>query len=144
MNSELGTYDCMSKIISPTNLGAWKNGRELFIKIYKHVGTFPQYEQYGLSDQLRRTGVSVTSNIAEGFGRRTPNDNAYRYSLAQSSLYEIQNQLLIAKDVGYLAPDHIVRLADLTVVVSHLIGGHIRSVNPNNTSKFPVPSSSPQ
>ena len=63
---------------------------------------FPKEEAFGLSSQLRRAAVSFTSNIAEGFSRATKRDKAHFYTIALGSLTEVQNQIIIARDVGLL------------------------------------------
>ncbi len=65
---------------------------------------FPLKEQFGLTSQMRRAAVSITSNIAEGFGRQGYREKIQFYYIAQGSLTELKNQILIAKDVGLLAP----------------------------------------
>ena len=111
-----------------TSLHAWRKAHELSLWIYRATQTYPRYEQYGLADQLRRASVSITSNIAEGFGRRSPADKAYRYGLALGSLYEVQNQLLISRDVGFLDRTTFLEIASLTKDVSRLINRLISSM----------------
>ena len=90
------------KIKNFTDLLVWQRGHKLVIDIYKLTNNFPKEERFGLTDQLRRASVSFTSNIAEGFGRDKFNDKSHFYTMALGSLYEIQNQLLIAKDIKYI------------------------------------------
>lgn len=84
------------------DLHAWQKSHELTIRIYTLTNNFPRSEQFGLTNQIRRATVSVSSNIAEGFGHRTVADRVHFYDMARASLHEVQAQLLIAKDVGYL------------------------------------------
>jgi len=86
-----------------TDLLAWQNGHILVLKIYKLTDKFPQKELYGLGDQIRRAVVSITSNIAEGFGRHTYKEKIQFYYQAHGSLTEVKNQLIIAKDVNYIS-----------------------------------------
>ena len=72
---------------------------------------------------MRRCAVSITSNIAEGFSRNTAKDKCQLYSISHGSLTELQNQLLIAKDVGYIDKDSFNKLANQSVVVAKLING---------------------
>ena len=90
------------KIKNFTDLFIWQRGHKLVIDIYKITEKFPNEEKYGLSDQIKRASVSITSNIAEGFGRDKMNDKAHFYTIALGSIYEIQNQLLIARDLRYI------------------------------------------
>ena len=87
---------------------------------------FPKEETFGLTNQIRRAAVSITSNIAEGFSRRTFKEKVQFYSMALGSLTEVQNQLLIAKDVHYLSTSEFSKLADQSVVVSKITNGLIK------------------
>jgi four helix bundle protein len=113
-------------IKSFTDLVVWREGHKLAIMIYKTTNTFPKEETYSLTDQIRRCAVSITSNIAEGFGRQTYKEKVQYYYQAQGSLTELKNQLLIARDVDYLPQEDFKTLADQAVIVSKLLGGLIR------------------
>ena len=97
----------MNNTINPikdfTDLFSWKESHKLILMIYKMLKKFPKEENFALSDQMRRASVSITSNIAEGFGRQTIKEKIQFYYQAQGSLSEIKNQLIIAKDVGYFS-----------------------------------------
>jgi four helix bundle protein len=80
----------------------WKEGHKLVVMIYKATKRFPKDELFGLTNQIRRAAVSITSNIAEGFSRNTFKDKTNFYAIALGSLTETQNQLLVARDVGYM------------------------------------------
>ena len=111
------------------DLNTWKKGHELVLMIYKHTEGFPTKEKFSLVDQMRRAAVSITSNIAEGFGRNTIKDKVQFYSVAQGSLGELQNQLLIAKDVNYLKDSDFQGIAEQIIVVNKLINGLKRIKN---------------
>lgn len=85
-----------------TDLNAWKEGHELVLMIYKTTEDFPKKETYSIIDQMRRAASSITANIAEGFGRQTYKEKVQFYYIAQESLIELKNFMLIARDVGYL------------------------------------------
>lgn len=116
------------KIRSFTDLHAWKEGHKLVLEVYKISKNFPREEKFGLVDQLRRASVSITSNIAEGFSRKSKKEKTQFLFTALGSLTEVQNQLLIAKDLGYLDKDRFVELAKSSVVISKLINGLIKSL----------------
>ncbi len=122
------------KIKSFTDLFAWQEGHKLVIAIYKETDKFPSKEIFGLTNQMRRAVVSITSNIAEGFSRGTTKDKCQFYSMAQGSLTELQNQLLISRDVGYLDKESFKALAEQTIVVNKLISGLKRIKN----SPYPI------
>ena len=88
---------------------------------YEATKTFPPEELYGLTMQIRRSAVSVPSNIAEGAARSSGREFAHYLSIAKGSLSELETQLLIGKDLGYLKEDG--NLFDLLEHVSRLITG---------------------
>src|SRR3989339_1666628 len=92
-----------NKIKSFTDLFVWQEGHKLLLMIYKETKKFPKEELFCLISQIQRAAVSITSNIAEGFGRQTYKEKVQFYYLAQGSLVELKNQILIAKDIGYLS-----------------------------------------
>src|SRR3989344_8804995 len=114
------------KIESFKDLIAWQKGHELVLEIYKITKAFPKEEQFGLTNQLRRAAISLTSNIAEGFSRRSYKEKLQFYSIALGSLTEIQNQLLIAKDIGLLTAKNFSDIANQTVEVSKVMNGLIK------------------
>lgn len=95
----------MEKIRFFTDLLFWKKGRELTLHVYRITKTFPPEERYGLTSQMRRSAISITSNIAEGFGRRGKADKARFYDISIGSLYELQSQFLIAQDVQLVSKE---------------------------------------
>lgn len=92
----------MDKIKSFTDLIAWKEAHKLVLMIYKTSNSFPKSEVFGLTSQIRRSSVSVSSNIAEGFSRNYAKDKLQFYYIAQGSLTEVQDQLLVARDIHYI------------------------------------------
>lgn len=84
------------------NLEVWKKSRDLTKRVYQVTKGFPAEEKYGLTSQLRRAAVSVSSNIAEGSTRWSKKDQARFYEIAFGSLIEILNQLILADDLGFL------------------------------------------
>lgn len=117
------------KIKSFTDLYAWKEGHKLVLMIYEITEKFPSKETFGLISQMRRSAVSVTSNVAEGFSRNTTKEKYQFYSMAQGSLTELQNQLLIARDVKYLDNSSFQKIAQQTILVNKLINGLKRIKN---------------
>lgn len=115
------------KIKSFTDLHAWQAGHALVLGIYKAIANFPPEEKFGLSNQLRRAAVSITSNIAEGFSRQSRKEKVQFYSIAHGSLSEVQNQLLIARDVKLIPEQLFDRLAKDSVQVHKLISGLMKS-----------------
>lgn len=92
----------MEKIKTFKDLKVWQKGMELVKEIYNITGTFPKDEQYGLTSQMRRAAISIPSNIAEGFRRRYAKEHKQFLSIALGSAAELETQVLIAKDLGYI------------------------------------------
>ena len=113
-------------IKSFTDLEVWKEGHKLVILLYKETDSFPQKEIFALTNQMRRCAVSITSNIAEGFSRQSYKEKVQFYCIAQGSLTELQNQLLIARDVGFLSKEKFKSLAEQSVVVHRIMSGLIK------------------
>lgn len=114
------------KIREFTDLRVWQEGHQLVIAIYKLTKAFPREEMYSLTDQMRRAASSITSNIAEGFGRQGYKEKVQFFYLSQGSLLELKNQLLIARDVGYLGEMQFAALASRANGVHQLLQGLIR------------------
>jgi len=83
------------------DLIVWQRALELTVAIYELSRQFPKEEIYGLTSQMRRASVSVSSNIAEGRGRLSPAEFRQFLGLAQGSLYELRTQLIVAKRLGF-------------------------------------------
>ncbi|PIP86999.1 four helix bundle protein [Candidatus Campbellbacteria bacterium CG22_combo_CG10-13_8_21_14_all_36_13] len=112
-----------NKIKTFTDLEAWKTSHRLVLCIYKVTKTFPKEEIFGLVSQLRRAGVSITSNIAEGFSRKTKKDKEHFYLISIGSLKEVESQLILSKDLGYVSDQDYIQLRELMAKVSMLLYG---------------------
>ncbi len=108
------------------DLRVWQEGHKLVLTVYKATQTFPKEEVFGLSSQLRRAAISVTSNIAEGFSRSSYKDKIHFYSISLGSTTEVQNQLLIAKDIKYIEEIVFREIMNQTVVVHKILNGLIK------------------
>lgn len=109
-------------------LDAWKQAVALVTEIYRSTKGFPNEERYALVDQMKRAAVSVPSNIAEGAARQTSKEFAQFLHMARGSLSELDTQIEIAAQIGYLAPEHRERLDSGVASVSRLLSGLLRSV----------------
>ena len=117
-----------------SDLEVWKQGHELVIRIYKITNTFPKSEIFGLTDQMRRCSVSITSNIAEGFSRYSFKEKLQFFRISAGSITELQNQLIIARDIGYINVQEFQALYEQSVVVLKILNGLIR----NTKTKFQI------
>lgn len=121
------SYEQKKPIKSFTDLDAWKEAHKLVIMIYKITKSFPKEEIFGLTNQMRRSVISVTSNIAEGFSRQSYKDKIQFYSVALGSLTELQSQALAAKDIGFTTQNDFPKVIDQSVIVHKILSGLIKS-----------------
>ena len=110
------------------DLEVWKRGVDLVELIYKLTQAFPPEEKFGLTSQLRRAAVSISSNIAEGWGRDSTKDYVHFVRIARSSLLEIETQLIIAHRLGYLSKPVLQTMLEETTVEGKMILSLIRSL----------------
>jgi four helix bundle protein len=86
------------------DLEVWKRAHAFSLGVYKSTCLFPSHERYGLTAQLRRAAVSVVSNIAEGAGRQNDREMTTFLRIARGSVRELESQLLLSRDLGYIEP----------------------------------------
>jgi len=108
-----------------TDLDVWKESRKLVKMVYDATKAFPKEEIYGLTNQLRRSSCSVPSNIAEGCGRKTPNDTKHFLHIARGSLYELETQLCLSLDQEYLKQKELDVIMNQLVLCKKLLNGFI-------------------
>ncbi len=109
-------------------LFVWQLSKKLVVKIYTITKVFPADEKFGLVNQMRRAAISVSSNIAEGCGRKTAKDQAYFYNMAYSSLMELLNQLLISLDLGWISTEEMTEVRNEIEVISLKINALRKSI----------------
>lgn len=83
-------------------LNVWQKSYELCLNLYSVTAKFPNEEKYGLTSQIRRSAVSIPSNIAEGYGRKTTVDYIRMLYIAYGSVCELETQILLAGDLGFI------------------------------------------
>ena len=108
-------------------LVVWQKSHELVLLVYKVTENYPKHELFGLISQTRRAAVSVPSNIAEGFKRRTKNDTVHFYNMADTSLEEVKYDLILAKDLKYINKEEFEKLMSLAEEVGKLLSGWIKA-----------------
>ena len=119
--------DQSHKIRSFTDLDTWKKGHQFVLGIYKITKGFPKHEIYGLTSQLRRSAVSITANVAEGFNRFSFKDKNRFYYNARGSISESQNHILIARDIGYIDNSTSQELFTQASNIQQILNGLIRA-----------------
>ena len=111
------------KIKTFKELIVWQKALQLTLEIYNITKNFPKCEEFVLVNQMRRCAVSVPSNIAEGFKRKSLKDSLHFYNMAEGSLEELKYQLLLAKDLSYIKEEKHNKLIDLAEEVGKLLCG---------------------
>jgi len=123
--------DTVEKIQSFEQLIAWQKAQELAVSMYKITKNFPADEKFALTNQARRAANSVSANIAEGFGRRSPKDKVQFYTIAYGSLLEVKNYLYLAERLEYIHSSDRESANNAVVDVQKLINALIKSVAKN-------------
>jgi four helix bundle protein len=108
-------------------LVVWQEGHKLVLMIYAETRKFPKSELFALTSQLRRAAVSVTSNIAEGYGRQSVKDKEHFYIMARGSLDEVSNQIQIAFDLNYMEYGSFIDTEGQINTVAKLPSGLLRA-----------------
>lgn len=99
-------------------LKIWQHSHQFVLDIYKATEKFPKTEVYGLTSQIRRAAISISSNIVEGCGRKTNPDFLKFLQISISSAYEVEYHLLLSKDLNFLSADQFTKLsADLESII---------------------------
>ena len=115
-------------------LDVYKEAKALVMMVYSYMKKFPREEQFALCDQLRRAVISIPSNIAEGSGRRSVKEQVHFLEIALGSLREVDCQLDIACDLGYISKDEYATASVQMQKVGAMITG-LRRYHQANESK---------
>ena len=113
-------------------LTVWKEAMDLVTEVYRLTSTFPDNERFGHVSQLRRAAVSVPSNIAEGQGRLSIGEFKQFLGNARGSLFEVETQLLIARNLGLINVTESQKIHELIKKCGRLLNGLIRSLRNDN------------
>lgn len=115
------------KIKTFTDLVAWQEAHRLVLDVYKLTEKFPSEEKFGLTNQIRRAVVSVTSNISEGFSRNSAKEKSQFYRMSLGSLAEVQNHTIVAKDLKYMSSADLNEAFERIILVNKLLRGLLKS-----------------
>jgi four helix bundle protein len=110
------------------DLVAWQKAMLLVTKVYRLSESFPKNEMYGLTSQMRRAAISVPSNIAEGQGRSFDREFSRFLSIALGSLMELETQLQIAVNLGYVSQTQTNQLLQDSAEIGRIVNGLIGSI----------------
>jgi four helix bundle protein len=116
------------------DLVAWQRAMDLVTATYRATAGFPKDELFGLTSQLRRAAVSIPSNIAEGQGRLSEKEFRYFLGQARGSLMEVETQLHIAENLGYLEREQTALLLQSCGEVGRILNGLLASVSRQSES----------
>lgn len=116
------------KIKTYRDLLTWQKSLALVTEIYRVSRSFPKDEVYGLAQQMRRSAVSIPSNIAEGYGRNSTSDYVRFLHVASVSLYELQTQAEIALNLRYLKKSDFDKLYESSRKIERMLSSLIRKL----------------
>jgi four helix bundle protein len=116
------------EIRSYRDLVVWQRAYALGLEVYRCTREFPDHERFGLTSQLRRGGVSIASNIAEGYGKGSRQDYLRYLKMSRGALFELETQLLFARDLSYTSREKHEAMAEQTNDVARVLAGLIRSL----------------
>jgi len=105
-----GSTDSSKMLKNYKELNVWQKSYKLCLHIYKVTNRFPKDEMYGLTSQIRRSAVSIPSNIAEGYGRKTTLEYVRFLYIAYGSVCELETQAMLSVDLGYVGKERIQKL----------------------------------
>ena len=106
----------------------WQKAYQLVLETYKITAKFPKSENYGLASQMRRSSVSIVSNIAEGYQRQHTGEYIQFLSIAFGSCAELETQLMITKDLSYTTNEDFIKLSNLVNEVNKMLNSMIRKL----------------
>jgi len=118
-------YQQTIKNMKYIDLNVWTKSRELVKLVYELTTSFPKEEIYGLTSQIRRSAVSVPSNIAEDCGRRTSKDTIRFLYISRGSLFELETQVYISIDMDYVSKNRSEIMLEKITVCKKLLNGFI-------------------
>jgi four helix bundle protein len=109
------------RVQSYRDLRVWNTAVELTLEVYKITESLPLSERFGLTTQLRRAAISVASNIAEGHARSTRGEYRNFVSIARGSVVEIEVQLFLAEQLGYVESPMLIKAREYCNAISRMI-----------------------
>jgi four helix bundle protein len=117
------------KVHNFKELIVWQKGIELCKLVYEICAEFPLHEKYNLKSQIERCAVSIPSNIAEGCGRIGNKEFQHFISIANGSAFELETQLILAKEFGFVKVEKINQVSDLITQIEKMIFSLYNSLN---------------
>ena len=115
------------------NLNVWIKSRVLIKEVYQLVEIFPNDELYGLSSQIKRSAISIPSNIAEGSGRSSDVEFARFLKISLGSAYELETQIILGFDLGLINENKFENIIKKISEIQKMLHGLVKSLHVNNT-----------
>lgn len=112
-----------------TELEVWLESRKLVNLVYELSKNFPKEEIFGLTNQMRRSAVSIPSNVAEGLGRKSKNDTLHFLHISRGSLYELETQIYLSFDQHYIKSEDLETILSQILLCKKLLNGFINYFN---------------
>lgn len=112
------------------DLIVWQKSVDMVTKVYKLLKQFPDDEKFGLTSQLKRSSVSISSNIAEGYGRNYTKDYIRFLNISRGSLFEMQTQIQIAINLEFVSEDSTKEILDISVEIEKMLNSLINKLKP--------------
>ena len=110
------------------DLIVWQKSMNLVTLIYKLVLELPENEKYGLTPQIKRSAISIPSNIAEGYGRNYRKDYSRFLQIARGSLFENQTQLEIAVNLDFIKAENLEEIKELSIEIEKMLNSLIKKL----------------
>jgi four helix bundle protein len=110
-------------------LKVWQKAIDFAVDIYKMTSPFPSEEKFGITSQMRRSGVSVPSNIAEGAGRNTNGEFIHFLGIAEGSINELESQAIISQRLNFLTVEDLKKVESATMEIKNMIYSLKKSLN---------------
>ena len=114
---------------SHKDLKVWQKSMELVVDVYKSTRLFPKEETFGMVSQMRRSAISIPSNIAEGYGRLYDKETIKFLSIALGSASELETQILISIDLGYISVEESEHIKGKIEEIIRMLSSLIRTMN---------------
>jgi four helix bundle protein len=121
----------MSYLRSYKDLLVWQKSMELNKLIYRHTAKFPKEEMFGLTSQMRRAAISISSNIAEGQARNSTGEFIQFLGIAKGSLAELETQIMLSHELKYFSKENSEALLSLTEEISKMLHGLQKKLRSN-------------
>ncbi len=118
-----------SAVKSYKDLLVWQKGIQIVKEVYLICQNFPKEEIYGLQSQIKRSSISIPSNIAEGWGRNYTKSYVQFLNYSRGSLLELETQMIISKELDFVSEEQFVKIQDLITEESKMLNAFIKSID---------------